>query len=100
MTRITTGEYHPTNLWIAHEGGRVLGFAMHDNNCRFGPFGVAANERGRGLGVVLLLSVLYSMKAKGLHNAWFLWTDDTAARVYDVGGFKESRRFAYMRKDI
>ncbi len=98
MTRITTGEYHPTNLWIAHVDGRVLGFAMHDNNCRFGPFGVAANERGRGLGVVLLLSVLYSMKAKGLHNAWFLWTDETAARVYDVGGFKESRRFAYMRK--
>lgn len=100
MTRITTGEYHPTNLWIAHTDGRALGFAMHDNNCRFGPFGVAAKERGRGLGVVLLLRILYSMKAKGLHNAWFLWTDEAAARVYDVGGFKESRRFAYMRKSI
>ncbi|MGI6296804.1 MAG: GNAT family N-acetyltransferase [Armatimonadota bacterium] len=100
MTRITTGEYHPTNLWIAHVDGRVLGFAMHDNNCRFGPFGVAAKERGRGLGVVLLLRILYSMKAKGLHNAWFLWTDEAAARVYDVGGFKESRRFAYMRKSL
>lgn len=98
MTRITTGEYHPDNLWIAHVDGKVLGFAMHDNNCRFGPFGVAAKERGRGLGVVLLLRILYSMKAKGLHNAWFLWTDEAAARVYDVGGFKESRRFAYMKK--
>ena len=98
MSRITTGEYHPTNLWIAHTDGRVLGFAMHDNNCRFGPFGVASKERGRGLGVVLLLRILYSMKAKGLHNAWFLWTDEAAARVYDVGGFKESRRFAYMKK--
>jgi hypothetical protein len=40
------------------------------------------------------------MKAKGLHNAWFLWTDEAAARVYDVGGFKESRRFAYMKKAL
>lgn len=100
MTRITTGEYHRTNLWIAHTDGKALGFAMHDNNCRFGPFGVASKERGRGLGVVLLLRILYSMKAKGLHNAWFLWTDEAAARVYDVGGFKESRRFAYMKKAL
>jgi mycothiol synthase len=100
MTRITTGEYHPTNLWIAHVDGKVLGFAMHDNGCRFGPFGVAAKERGRGLGVVLLLRILFGMKAKGLHNAWFLWTDEAAAKVYDVGGFKESRRFAYMKKAL
>jgi len=100
MTRITTGEYHPTNLWIAHADGKVLGFAMHDNGCRFGPFGVAQSERGRGIGVVLLLKILNGMKAKGLHNAWFLWTDDVAAKVYDAGGFKETRRFAYMRKAL
>lgn len=100
MTRITWGEYHPTNLWIAHEDGKVLGFAMHDNGCRFGPFGVAVSERGRGIGVVLLLRILNGMKAKGLHNAWFLWTDEVAARVYDAGGFKETRRFAYMRKAL
>lgn len=100
MCRITTGEYHPTNLWIAHVDGKVLGFAMHDNGCRFGPFGVAAKERGRGLGCVLLLRILHGMRAKGLHNAWFLWTDEVAARVYDAGGFKETRRFAYMRKTL
>lgn len=100
MTRVTTGEYHPTNIWIAHENGQVLGFAMHDNSCRFGPFGVAQSERGRGIGVTLLLKVLTGMKAKGLHNAWFLWTDDVAAKVYDAGGFKETRRFAYMKKSL
>jgi GNAT superfamily N-acetyltransferase len=100
MCRITTGEYHPTNLWIAHVDGNVLGFAMHGNDCRFGPFGVAAKERGRGLGCVLLLRILHGMRAKGLHNAWFLWTDEVAARVYDAGGFKETRRFAYMRKSL
>ena len=100
MARITKGEYHPTNLWIAHENGHVLGFAMHDNGCRFGPFGVAVKERGRGIGVVLLLKTLHGMRAKGLHNAWFLWTDEVAVRVYDAGGFAETRRFAYMKKAL
>ncbi len=100
MTRITTGEYHPTNVWVAHVNYKVLGFAMYGADCRFGPFGVAKSERGRGLGVVLLLRVLFSMKARGLHNAWFLWTSDKAARVYDAGGFTETRRFAYMKKAL
>lgn len=100
MVRITTGEFHHTNLWIAHQDLKVLGFAMHDNGCRFGPFGVAVKERGRGLGVVLLLRILHGMRARGLHNAWFLWTDEVAAKVYDAGGFKETRRFAYMRKAL
>ena len=100
MVRITTGEYHATNVWVAHVNYDVLGFAMYGGDCRFGPFGVAKSERGRGLGVVLLLRVLFSMKASGLHNAWFLWTDELAARVYDAGGFKETRRFAYMKKAL
>lgn len=100
MVKITTGEFHPTNLWIGHQSGKVLGFCQHDNGCRFGPFGVAVNERGRGIGAVLLLKLLHSMRAKGLHNAWFLWTDDKAGRLYAAGGFRESRRFAYMRKQL
>jgi len=100
MTRITTGEFHPTNLWIAHENGRVLGFAQHDNVCRFGPFGVAANERGRGIGAVLLLKVLHAMRAKGMHNAWFLWTGDKVAKLYAAAGFVETRRFAVLKKQL
>ncbi len=98
MVRITTGEYHPSNLWIAHVDGKVLGFVQHDNVCRFGPFGVAASERGRGLGAVLLLKVMHSMRGKGMHNAWFLWTDDKVAQLYAAAGFVETRRFAVLKK--
>lgn len=100
MVRVTTGEYEPDHIWIAHASGKVLGFAMYGDYCRFGPFGVAVNERGRGIGVILLLRTLMTMKARGMHNAWFLWTDDVAAKVYDAGGFKETRRFAYMKKAL
>ena len=100
MMRITTGEYHPTNLFIAHVNGRVLGFVQHDNVCRFGPFGVAVSERGRGLGAVLLLKVMHAMRGKGMHNAWFLWTDDKVAQLYAAAGFVETRRFAVLKKQL
>ncbi len=100
MTKITTGEFRPDNVWIAHENGRVVGYCQHDNMGRFGPFGVSASERGRGIGAVLLFRCLHAMRAKGLHNAWFLWTDDKVARLYSQAGFTESRRFALLRKDL
>lgn len=100
MTKITTGEFRPDSLWIAHEDGRAIGYCQHDNACRFGPFGVAASERGRGVGAVLLFKCLHAMAAKGLHNAWFLWTDDKVAKLYSTAGFTESRRFALLRKQL
>ncbi len=100
MIRITTGEYQPSHLWIAHVNGKVLGFVQHDNVCRFGPFGVAASERGRGLGAVLLLKVMHAMRGKGMHNAWFLWTDDKVAKLYAAAGFVETRRFAVLKKQL
>ncbi|MDH7602912.1 MAG: GNAT family N-acetyltransferase [Armatimonadota bacterium] len=100
MTKITTGEFRPDNVWIAHENGRVIGYCQHDNSGRFGPFGVSASERGRGIGAALLFKCLHAMRAKGLHSAWFLWTDDKVARLYSQAGFTESRRFALLRKDL
>ena len=100
MTKITLGEFRHDNVWIAHEGGKVIGYCQHDNAGRFGPFGVSASDRGRGVGAVLLFRCLQAMRAKGLHNAWFLWTDDKVAKLYAEAGFTESRRFAVMKKEL
>lgn len=90
----------PTRVWIAHEGGTVLGFSHHEGE-RFGPIGVATSQRGRGIGQVLLYRTLDAMRAQGLHNAWFMWSDDrTAARLYSEAGFVESRRFAVLTRDL
>lgn len=97
MTKITLGRLAPDNVFVAHENGTVLGFCQHEAE-RFGPFGVDSNQRGRGIGAVLLLQCLHAMRAKGHHNAWFLWTDDKVAKLYSVAGFEETRRYALMRK--
>ncbi|MGQ9455024.1 MAG: GNAT family N-acetyltransferase [Armatimonadota bacterium] len=100
ITKITTGEFRPDNIWIAHESGRIIGYCQHDNNGRFGPFGVSASERGKGVGAALLFKCLHAMRAKGFHNAWFLWTDDKVARLYSQAGFVETRRFALLKKEL
>jgi ribosomal protein S18 acetylase RimI-like enzyme len=99
MARILAGE-RPERLILAHADGQMLGFSHHENE-RFGPIGVAASERGRGLGHVLMFRTLAAMREAGFRSAWFLWSDDaTARRLYDAAGFKERRRFAVLRKEL
>lgn len=96
---ITAGE-PAARLLTAIDAGRVVGFAHFDKE-RFGPIGVAAAERGRGIGQVLMFATLRAQREAGLRAAWFLWSDDkTAERLYNAAGFKETRRFALMKKTL
>ncbi len=99
--RILQGE-SPARLVSAidERSGAVLGFS-HFENERFGPIGVAASERGRCIGQVLMYQTLAAQQQSGFRAAWFLWSDDkTAARLYSPAGFRETRRFALLRKDL
>ena len=81
----------------------VVGWAMwgaYEHRLeRFGPFGVRDDQRGLGLGEVLLHLSLSRMRALGAYSAWFLWTgeDSPAGRLYRKAGFTVSRRFDVLR---
>jgi GNAT superfamily N-acetyltransferase len=57
----------PVACFIALRDAAILGFACHDATCRnfFGPEGVAASERGRGIGRALLLAALHAQRSQG-----------------------------------
>ena len=98
--RILQGESSPRQVQVAVEDGRVVGFAHYEGE-RFGPFGTAAALRGKGIGAVLLCRTIEAMRETGLHNAYFLWTSDDSARLYaSAAGFRESRRFVLMKKEL
>ena len=97
--RILKGELPPLQIRIATDAGSVVGFAHYEGE-RFGPFGTAVSQRGRGVGAVLLCLTVEAMRDAGLHNAFFMWTDDRAAKLYAEAGFRESRRFALLKKDL
>lgn len=99
MSRIMLGD-SPSRIAVAHLNGRVLGVSHHDNE-RFGPIGVAASERGRGIGHVLMYQTLDAQRLAGFRTAWFLWSDDqTASKLYSAAGFREVRRFALLKKQL
>ena len=86
------------DVWFAYHGNEIVGVAQHDGE-RFGPIGIAPRWRGKGIGAVLMYRTLESMRERGLHNAWFMWTDDrTAERLYKPAEFVETRRYAVLKK--
>lgn len=61
----------PVSCFLAIQGKSLLGFACHDATCRnfFGPTGVDADARGRGIGAGLLLACLHDMRHQGFGYA-------------------------------
>ncbi|GAB2483061.1 GNAT family N-acetyltransferase [Algoriphagus taiwanensis] len=57
----------PVSCWIAQRGNEILGFACYECTARnfFGPTGTLESERGKGIGKLLLLKSLESLREMG-----------------------------------
>lgn len=68
----------PISCLIATANAAIVGFACYDATCRdyFGPVGVAAHERQRGIGNALLLACLHAMRTLGYAYAIVGGADD------------------------
>ena len=100
LTELTHGRFPCDAIWLAIDKGRIIGFCQNDRE-HFGPFGVSDEYQGKGIGSVLLARTMYQMRISGFHSAWVLWTGERALKgVYGKLGFKFTRRFALMKKDL
>lgn len=99
LQALFAGDGRHVTMHIALDRGEIAGYAQSRLE-RFGPFGVDERQRGRGIGAVLLSRTLRAMRAQAFHTAWFLWTSDRAARLYQHHGFTEVRRFASITIDL
>ena len=85
---------------LAFKDGEVVGYCQFEEE-HFGPFGVREGMQGQGIGTALLATCLRTMQRRGIHTAWVLWTsDENADKIYGRFGFKETRRFAVMRRPL
>ncbi|WP_026951220.1 GNAT family N-acetyltransferase [Algoriphagus mannitolivorans] len=57
----------PVSCWIAQRGNDILGFAVYESTARnfFGPTGTLESERGKGIGKILLIKALESLREMG-----------------------------------
>ena len=99
LRKIVEGGFHPEQVTVVIKEGGIIGYCQFEGS-HFGPFGVSDAYQGRGIGTVLLARTLERMRQEGCHNAWVMWTDDLAARVYSKFGFTETRRFALLKKAL
>ena len=75
----------PPACFVAVENETLIGFGCYDATARgvFGPTGVEAAARGRGIGAALLLACLHDMRAQGYAYAIIGWAgpQDFYARI-------------------
>lgn len=57
----------PVSVWLSQSGNRILGFACYESTARnfFGPTGTIESERGKGIGKILLIKSLESLREMG-----------------------------------
>ncbi len=99
LRKIAEGGFRPDQITLVTKGEEVIGYCQFEGS-HFGPFGVSDAYQGRGIGTVLLARTLERMRQQGYHDAWVMWTDDLAAKVYSKFGFNETRRFALLQKRL
>lgn len=96
-------------ITVALKGGKIIGYSMYSSGEgpfpyapgeRFGCFEVLPEFRSKGIGSRLLSRSLFNMKTNMIKHAYFLWTDENAARLYERFGFKRSRTFLILKKDL
>jgi mycothiol synthase len=96
---LSRGLFSTDQIFVVVKDREIIGYCQYEGS-HFGPFGVIEAYQGRGIGTVLLARTVERMRMRGLHNAWVMWTDDAAARVYTKLGFTETRRFAVMKRTL
>jgi len=99
LRKMTEGSFHPEQITVVTHAGEIIGYCQFEGS-HFGPFGVSEAFQGQGIGTVLLARTLERMRCAGHHDAWVMWTDDLAAKVYGKFGFRETRRFVLLKKQL
>ncbi len=97
LAGMTEGRFSTDQITLVTHGIDIIGYCQFEGS-HFGPFGVSDAHQGQGIGTILLARTIERMQRMGYHDAWVMWTDDRAARVYAKFGFRETRRFSILRK--
>lgn len=93
------GDSSQIGFMIARLKGEIVGFCPQRRE-RFGPFGVHPNVRNLGIGRILLFRCLAEMSSRQVYFSYFMWTEENAARLYTLAGYKPRREFAILSKKL
>lgn len=87
----------------------IVGFAQWENTYtdppagapgRFGPFGVRADLRSRGIGAMIFYSLMERVAAAGARCLWFGWAGGRNLSFYERAGCEVTRRYRLFTREI
>ena len=88
---------------VVRRGDEILGYCQYNyfgEAERIGPFGIRADMRGRGLGVIMVSKLLDTMAMRGFKHVWFAATGERKLRFYGVNGLRVFRKKTVFEKEI
>lgn len=97
------------DILIAVKGDEVVGFTQWENPLtdppngaagRFGPFGVKADMRNRGIGAVIFYRLVEEVQLKGATRLWFGWAGPRNLTFYERAGCVVERQFKMFSKSV
>lgn len=93
--------YEKPKLWIAEDDTGVVGFSVYSalEPHWFGPIGVSAKTRLKGIGSILLFNCLKSMREEGQRIAVIPWTSHLYFYT-QVPGIRRIRHYWIMEKKL
>lgn len=100
---IRSKEAEDTILIAVDHENQILGYCMRKidgHDARFGPIGVKASIRSKGIGGILFDLQMREMQKKGIYYAYFLWTHGAAARFYERHGMHSYRTYQLYKKTM
>lgn len=84
---------------VARLKGEIVGFCPQRRE-RFGPFGVHPEVRNLGIGRILLFRCLEAVSSRQTYFSYFMWTEENAARLYTMAGYRTRRQYVLLRKNL
>lgn len=84
-------------ILVARAGGDIVGMVQLANN-RFGPLGVGAAARGRGMGRMLTKAALRAARRWGYGEIYFMIAEQDVVPFYTRLGFTERRVYTQFEK--
>ena len=94
---------------IATCNGEIVGYTEWENTYtdppkgaagRFGPFGVAPDQRNKGIGAVIFYTLIERVTGNGHRYLWFGWAGGRNLHFYERAGCQVTRRFKFHKKAL
>ncbi|HZU13509.1 MAG TPA: GNAT family N-acetyltransferase [Chloroflexota bacterium] len=94
---------------VATKDGEIVGYTQWENTYtdppsgaegRFGPFGVRADLRSKGIGSVIFYTLIERVVSRGSRYLWFGWAGGRNLSFYERASCRVTRRFTLYTRSL